>query len=151
VIGSDEDLTKFRRAGGKMITYHGLADSLIFPRGTYHFYNKVVQGNYSATQAFYRFFPYPGNGHCGGGAGPQIDAETLFSKLVDWVENGVAPDYVVASQSSPARTRKICMYPNVPVYDGSGSTDDQASFQCEARNKDDVINTLAIGKPYEPD
>jgi hypothetical protein len=150
VIGTDDDLNAFHSAGGKMITYHGLADQLIFPRGTYHYYNTVAQGNYQATQTFYRFFPYPGNAHCGGGTGPQIDAEALFSRLVDWVENGVAPDFVVASQTTPvARTRKICMYPNVQVYNGSGSTDDQASFHCEVRNADDLSGTLTIGPQFE--
>src|SRR5439155_26700276 len=71
VIGTDDDLKAFRKAGGKMITYHGLSDRLIFPRGTYHYYS-VLQGNYKETQKFYRFFPYPGNGHCGGGAAPLI-------------------------------------------------------------------------------
>jgi hypothetical protein len=158
VIGTDDDLKAFRKAGGKMIAYHGLSDQVIFPRGTYHYYDSVLQGNYKETQKFYRFFPYPGNGHCGGvgappsaGVGaPLIDDEALFSRLVNWVENGVAPDYVVAAQTSPvARTRKICMYPNVPVYNGSGSTDDQANFHCEVRNKDDLIDTLDIGKQFE--
>jgi len=149
VIGTDDELKGFRKAGGKMITYHGLSDQLIFPRGTYHYYNSVLQGNYKETQKFYRFFPYPGNAHCGGGTGPQIDAEALFTTLVNWVENGVEPDYVVAAQASPARTRKICMYPNVPVYNGVGSTDDQGNFHCEERKKDDLLDTLTIGKPYE--
>jgi hypothetical protein len=158
VIGTDDRLKDFRRAGGKMIAYHGLSDQVIFPRGTYHYYNSVLQGNFKETQKFYRFFPYPGNGHCGGvgapataGVGaPLIDAEVLFSALVDWVENGVEPDYIVAAQPTPvARTRKICMYPNEPVYNGSGSTDDQANFHCERRNKDGLIDTLSIGKQYE--
>jgi hypothetical protein len=149
VIGTDDDLKAFRKAGGKMITYHGLSDQLIPPSGTYHYYNSVLQGNYKETQKFYRFFPYPGNGHCGGGNAPLINGEALFSTLVNWVENGVEPDYVVASQTSPARTRKICMYPNVPVYNHSGSTDDQASFQCEEQKKDDLIDTLEIGKQFE--
>jgi hypothetical protein len=41
------------------------------------------------------------------------------------------------------------MYPNVLVYNGSGSTDDEANFHCATRNKDDLIDTLTIGKPYE--
>jgi len=41
------------------------------------------------------------------------------------------------------------MYPNALVYNGSGSTDDQASFHCETQNKDNLIDTLTIGKPYE--
>jgi hypothetical protein len=161
VIGTDDDLNAFRAAGGKMITYHGLADTLIPSRGTYHYYNTVAQGNYQDTQTFYRFFPYPGNGHCGGvgapasaGVGaPLIDGEALFSALVNWVENGVAPDYIVATQTSPpsvaGRTRKICMYPNVQVYNGSGSTENQASFHCEVRNADDLSGTLTIGPQYE--
>lgn len=152
VIGTDDNLQAFRQAGGKMITYHGLADPLIMPRGTYHYYNSVVQalgGKYSTTQKFYRFFAYPGNGHCGGGTGPQIDAEALFSALVNWVEHGVEPDYIVAMQSKPARTRKICMYPNVPVHSGVGSTDDQANFTCQTQNKDPLAGTLTIGAPFE--
>ena len=110
----------------------------------------MLQGNYKETQKFYRYFPYPGNGHCGGSAAPLINGEALFSTLVNWVESGIEPDYVVASQTIPvARTRKICMYPNVPVYNGSGSTDDQANFHCEERKKDDLIDTLRIGKPFE--
>src|SRR5438874_3825171 len=160
VIGTDDDLKAFRNAGGKMITYHGLMDFLIFPRGTYHYYDSVLQGNYKETQKYYRFFPYPGNGHCGGvgapasaGVGaPQINGEALFTALVNWVENGVAPDYIVASQTTPipvSRTRKVCMYPNEPVYVGSGSRDDQANFTCEERKKDDLIDTLTIGRPFE--
>jgi len=152
VIGTDDDLNAFRDSGGRMITYHGLSDPLIFPRGTYHYYNTIAQGNYAAAQTFYRYFPYPGNGHCGGGTGPQINEGALFSTLVNWVENGVAPDSVVGSQSlggGVTRTRKICMYPNVPVYNGSGSTDDEANFHCEVRSADTLSNTLTIGAQYE--
>jgi len=152
VIGTDDDLKAFRKAGGKMITYHGLSDQLIFPRGTYHYYNSVLQGNYKETQKYYRFFPYPGNAHCGGGTGPQIAGEALFSTLVNWVENGIAPDYIVATQNlggGALRTRKICKYPDILVYNGRGSTDDQANFHCEKQNKDDLIDTLEIGKQFE--
>ena len=92
------------------------------------------------------------NGHCGGGTGPQINGDMLFSALVNWVENGVAPDFVVGSQNlggGVTRTRKICMYPNVPVYNGSGSTDDQANFTCQVQNSDPLSNTLTIGAPYQ--
>jgi len=43
------------------------------------------------------------------------------------------------------------MYPNVEVYNGSGSKDDDSNYQCQEQNKDDLIGTLTIGKPYEPD
>ena len=41
------------------------------------------------------------------------------------------------------------MYPNVQVYNGSGSTETQASFHCEVRNADDLSGTLTIGPQYE--
>jgi hypothetical protein len=132
VIGTDDGLEEFRRAGGKLITYHGLADELIMPRGTYNYYNNV-KGGLERTQQFYRFFPYPNAGHCSGAG---LNAEDLFSSLVNWVENGVAPEYLVAQVSS-SRTRKICKYPDVQVYNGSGSIDDQSNFTCQVRNKDD--------------
>jgi hypothetical protein len=49
------------------------------------------------------------------------------------VENGVAPDHIVASQNlggGVSRTRKVCKYPDEATYSGSGSTDSQASFVC---------------------
>jgi hypothetical protein len=154
VIGTDDNLNAFRAAGGKMITYHGLADQLIFSRGTYHYYNTIAQGNYADSQTFYRYFPYPGNGHCGGGNAPLIDGERLFTALVNWVENGVAPDFIVATQTTglPAgvttRTRKICMYPNVLIYD-SGDPNDQASFHCQTQLNDPLSNTLDISPQFE--
>jgi len=154
VIGTDDNLNAFRAAGGKMITYHGLADQLIFSRGTYHYYNTIAQGNYADAQTFYRYFPYPGNGHCGGGNAPLIDGEALFTALVNWVENGVAPDFVVATQTTglpsgvTTRTRKVCMYPNVPVYD-SGDPNNQASFHCQTQSSDPLSNTLDISPQYE--
>ena len=53
VIGTDDGLEHFRRAGGKMITYHGLFDQLIMPRGTYNCYNNV-SGSIEQKQKFYR-------------------------------------------------------------------------------------------------
>jgi Tannase and feruloyl esterase len=147
IIGTDEDLEEFRRAGGKLITYHGLADPLIMPRGTYNYYNNM-QGGLQRADKFYRFFPYPNAGHCSGAG---LDAEALFSALVDWVENDVAPEHLVA-QVSPGRTRKICKYPDVQVYNGSGSTDDHNNFTCQVRNKDDkeLLEQDELDKRFEP-
>lgn len=49
-----------------MITWHGLADQLIFPNGTVNYYNKVMATDPKA-QDYYRFFEAPGVAHCGGG------------------------------------------------------------------------------------
>src|SRR3989449_8459348 len=111
-IGTDQaNLHAFHSGGGKMIMYHGLFDQLIFPRGSYDYYNRAAEkmkgsglkptsaaGGMAALQGFYRFFPYPNNAHCGGGTGPQIDTNVLFDALVNWVEHGIAPDYPVPQQ-----------------------------------------------------
>jgi feruloyl esterase len=127
------DVVKGR--GGKIIHYHGLSDPLIVPFGSQNYVSRVFEHyGVTGTQSFMRSFFYPGNGHCGGGAAPLINATDLFAALVNWVENGVAPDYVVARQSlggGVTRSRKVCKYPDEATYNGTGSTDDQASFHCD--------------------
>jgi feruloyl esterase len=85
-----------------------------------------------------RSFFFPDNGHCGGGpAGtPLINSGNLFKALENWVENDVAPDYVVARSSDNARSRKICMYPHEARYKGRGDTDRAASFLCKANDEE---------------
>jgi len=121
--------------GGKIIHYHGLSDPLIVPFGSQSYVSRLFQRyGVAATQSFMRSFFYPGNGHCGGGAAPLINSTDLFAALVDWVESGVAPDYIVARQNlggGVTRSRKICKYPDEAAYTGAGSTDDQASFRCD--------------------
>jgi len=51
------------------------------------------------------------------------------------VENGKAPDQIVAAHSTGGtveRTRPFCAFPKVAKYKGSGSTDDAANFTCVA-------------------
>ncbi len=161
VIGTDDpDLSDFRDHGGKLITYHGLADELIFPRGTFNYYNRATErmGGLNDMQKFYRFFPYPGVGHCANNASqpnaPLIDATfatgvqvnaTLFNALINWVENGVAPDSIVAYNNlNPALatvSRPICKYPDKLVYKGTGSTNVAANFVCQHQEQDDFFAT----------
>jgi len=153
VIGTDNpELFAFQARGGKMIIYHGLADELIFPRGSYNYYNAVTNamGGLSEVQSFYRFFPYPGNGHCGvgptfqGGFGatvPAIDSSTdgaLFQALVDWVEHNVAPDTITAANSTGG-TRLICKYPDTLHYNGSGNIFAADNFTCETQKRDPLM------------
>lgn len=147
VLGTDNpDLRAFRDNGGKMILYHGLADFLIFPRGSYNYYNRVedVMGGLKQTLAFYRFFPYPGNGHCGSNPtqpnAPLINSTDLFNALVNWVEDDVAPDSIIAynnvNEAMATVSRPICKYPDKLVYKGTGSTNEAANFTCVQQNND---------------
>ena len=121
------DLERFRARGGKIIQYHGWADSAVAPVNSINYYEDVVsaqvisaendkggkRGSADAlkrTQSFYRLFMVPGMGHCSGGPGaddfgnqspvppPQIDARhDLVSALDNWVDHGVAPDEIIAT------------------------------------------------------
>jgi Tannase and feruloyl esterase len=137
--GTDStDLDGVRLRGVKIIHYHGTADPLEVPFNSHTYISRVFERyGVPETQSFMRSFYYPGNAHCGRGTGPQIDQSRLFDVLRNWVENGVAPDYVVASQDlggGAIRTRKICKYPDEAMYNGSGSTDDEANFHCAVHN-----------------
>ncbi|KAI6374289.1 hypothetical protein MCOR25_003235 [Pyricularia grisea] len=62
----DYDLSPFKRRGGKVILYHGVADGLVPTRSTTHYYNKTreAMGGQQATDAFLRHFLVPGMNHC---------------------------------------------------------------------------------------
>jgi feruloyl esterase len=135
----DPDLDQVKKRKGRIIHYHGLADPLIVPFGSYNYVGRVFERyGVKQTQSFMRSFFYPGNGHCGGGSAPLINQAALFNALVDWVERDVAPDHVVATQNlagGAVRSRKICKYPDEAVYNGTGSTDDEGSFRCVVHRK----------------
>ncbi len=128
------DLDEFRHSGGKLLTFVGGNDQLIMPRGVINYYRQMAsrygkhdEPDFERLQSFYRLFRAPGVGHCGGGAGPQ--PQNLFGALVSWVENGVAPASILASNAT--RTRPLCPYPQTAIYNGSGSTNDAANFHCD--------------------
>jgi len=166
LIGTDNpDLSAFKAHGGKMITYHGLSDVIVFPRGTYNYYNRVsqLQGGVKETQTFYRFFPYPGNSHCVADPAdfpnaPQINYIDLFTALVNWVEHGKAPDSIMGHNSQTPATatvsRPVCKYPDTLVYDGHGSTNAASSFHCEVHTSDPLMNVENAlpdhGKEFDP-
>jgi feruloyl esterase len=136
-IGSDSpDLRKFRRNGGKLIASYGNFDQVIPPNGHFNYMQRLFRemGGVARTQQFYRYYVFPNAAHCSGAG---MTEALLFNALTNWVENGIAPDHLVA-QVNPTRTRKVCMYPNTPRYTGSGSTDDEASFVCQVNAQDDV-------------
>jgi hypothetical protein len=147
----DPDLTHFSARGGKLIVFHGWADPLPPPAGSIDYVERVARtmGAERADRTV-RLFMAPGMGHCAGGDGPNRfgqfgvgdgNPETnLGAALQRWVEQGAAPDRVIATKrkddgdatSDVLRTRPLCAYPKVARYIGRGSTDDAANFVCAA-------------------
>jgi feruloyl esterase len=130
------DLTLFFDRGGKLIQYHGWSDPQISPGNSTQYYNRVVDkvGDRSKVHASYRLFMVPGMAHCGGGEGP--NTFDMIAALERWVENGSAPDQIIATHSTNGktdRTRPLCPYPQIASYKGTGSIDDAANFVCRAQ------------------
>jgi hypothetical protein len=137
VIGTNNpDLSAFQKAGGKLLSWVGTTDQLIYPQGVIGYYQTVVQQlGLANTQQFYRFFIAPGAQHCGSGAGPA--PSDPFDAMVNWVEHGQAPTSLPGStvnSSGQTVTRPICLYPNVATYTGSGDVNDGANWVCSKAN-----------------
>ena len=120
------DLTRLH--GGKILMWHGGSDQFIPWQQNVYYYN-VVSDHYEGLDnvtPWFRFFMAPGVTHCGGGIGPQ--PQNLFGTLVNWVENGVAPDSILSSGGG--RTRPLCPFPQTAIYDGAGDPNVASSFTC---------------------
>jgi Tannase and feruloyl esterase len=151
---TNPDLKAFSSRGGKLILYHGWNDAALPPMNTINYVNSVVAKlGQRQAESFMRLYMAPGVQHCASGPGPdsfgqmvtraQSDPQQdLTLALERWVEDGVAPEHVIAAkrqgpnQASPAlRTRPLCPYPKVARYKGTGSTDDAANFTCALEKK----------------
>lgn len=135
---NDPDLRRFLGDnGGKLILYHGWADGLIVPGGTLEYWDAMVAetygGNEAAARQDARLFMIPGMGHCGGGPGPS-DWDKL-PPLVNWVENGVAPERLVVTHTTGGvvdNERPIYPWPTRAEYAGPrGGQNDPANWVVE--------------------
>jgi feruloyl esterase len=110
----------------------------VAPGSTIDFFSSAIRLSPDPKQAesWIRLFMAPGMAHCAGGEGPD-DFDSL-SALEQWVEQGNAPQQIVAAHRTSGkvdRTRPLCAYPQVARYNGRGSIDDAANFSCGAPQK----------------
>jgi len=149
----DANLRPFRKSGGKMIMYHGLADVLIMPQGSVNYYERVIRelDGLHEVQKFYRFYLVPGmahgfsNGTTNPAANPPLPGSAgadgvadgtsqLYDALIAWVEKGKAPERIdistaVTTTFPVAKSRPICVYPEKATY-VSGDVNVASSYVC---------------------
>ncbi len=139
--------------------------SAIAPINSVNYYNEVTAalssearrdhdgGTLEEIQEFYRLFMVPGMAHCGGGDGPNafgngvnapvVDADhDLLKALERWVEQGVAPDKIIATHyvnNNPASgvqfQRPLCPFPQVSRFK-VGDPTNASSFECVGDERD---------------
>lgn len=132
ISARSSDLSRFRARGGKLLVPHGVSDAVFSINDTLSWYREVDQRTGGAAASFVRIFPVPGMGHCAGG--PATDQYDAFAALRKWVEQGEAPERIVAQAGPgtpwPGRQRPLCPYPKVAHYKGSGNVERAESFVC---------------------
>jgi hypothetical protein len=131
---TNPDLSAFADRGGKLVLWHGWADEHITPLGTIAYQHALEsEMGKDAVAGFERLYLVPGMAHCKGGEGPhQTD---LLTPVMAWVEQGIAPDAVVAS--APDRSRPVFPWPAVARHDGKGDPAEAASY---ARAEDPLVS-----------
>ncbi|MBZ5644633.1 MAG: tannase/feruloyl esterase family alpha/beta hydrolase [Acidobacteriia bacterium] len=139
------DLSGFTARGGKLLIYHGWADPGISSLNTIDYYGALVEATrkekhmsfpaaLEQAQQSARLFMVPGMGHCSGGPGP--DNFDAVGALDQWVEQGAAPEKIVASHQSNGAvefSRPLCPFPQEARYTGSGDRRDASNWACVAR------------------
>ena len=109
----------------------------------------AAQAQAPTVQQYHRLFMLPNVAHCGGGSGPSnigggtgdplpafrnADSDVVLA-LARWVEQGVAPEAIVATtlkDGAVTRQRPVCVYPRQARYNGSGDINIAANFSCVA-------------------
>ncbi|KAK3623435.1 hypothetical protein LTR56_021611 [Elasticomyces elasticus] len=147
------DLSAFNAAGKKLLMYHGLADPLVSGANSQRYYLKVAKtlgmGN-TDMDSFMRYFRISGMAHCGvggiSGAGAWMfgqsglasaGSDNVIMNMVDWVENGNAPDTITGTKfwyDTPSAgiefERTHCRFPYRTTYSGSGDWTDPSTWSC---------------------
>jgi feruloyl esterase len=126
------DWSAFHKHGGKLLLYNGMSDPVFSAFDLIRYYKQIEEhnGGEARTEEFARLFLVPGMNHCGGG--PALDDFDSLTALQEWVEEGKAPQSMISSgQAFPGRTRPLCAYPQIAIYDGKGNPEDAASFSCQ--------------------
>jgi feruloyl esterase len=138
------DMSELRNRGGRVLLYHGVSDAVFSVNTSTNWFRALDAAQGGTAADFARVFPVPGMAHCS--SGPATDQFDVITPLVRWVEEGIAPDRIVARARGPGtagalnaevppdwapdRTRPLCPYPQVARFVEGGNAEDAGSFVC---------------------
>jgi len=140
----ETNLSALKQRGAKLMVYHGTSDPVFSSNDTTDWYQRLMAANGGDASNFARLYTVAGMNHCSGG--PAADQFDMLTPMVAWVEQGKAPESIVATARDasnaipnsevPAdwgagRTRPLCPYPKVARYKG-GDANSAASFTCSS-------------------
>jgi hypothetical protein len=138
----ETNLNALKQRGAKLMVYHGTSDPVFSSNDTTDWYQRLTTANGGDASNFARLYTIAGMNHCSGG--PSTDQFDMLTPMIAWVEQGKAPDSVVATARdasnvvpntdvpanwSAGRTRPLCAYPKVARYQG-GDINAASSFAC---------------------
>ncbi len=91
------DFSRFAENGARLIIYHGWQDVPLRSRDTVDFIAEAAElsGGQGVMEEFSRTYMVPNMLHCAGGTGGWV--ADYVTPMVDWVENGNAPDSIVGT------------------------------------------------------
>jgi len=142
-VNNRTDIRHFVKRGGKLIFYHGLSDSGPPWPYTLKYFRDVARkhGGIKHADDFMKLYLIPNMGHCSGNI--STDTFDMLTPMVNWIENGVAPDEIVATGNrfpatvgpyvgagNTSRSRPLCAYPKTLRYSGSGDISQASSYVC---------------------
>jgi feruloyl esterase len=109
------DLEAFFARGGKVLLIDGWSDNGVPSKVAINYYHEVVakMGAQRVKESM-RFFMVPGMQHGPGTNGPENFNFDAFSLLVDWKENGKAPEQLIVNHYKDGMQvgkRLVCQYP----------------------------------------
>jgi hypothetical protein len=149
-FGPSPFLFQFKNHRGKMIMYDSVNDGIFSSVDLVEYYSLLDFVMGGRAHDFARLFMIPNMAHCGGGPATNSFNANLLGAITTWVENGVAPDEIIAANTNTASpfpsgapfdprvaenfptggTRPICPFPLQTRYKGTGATNDAANFVC---------------------
>lgn len=149
-FGPSPFLFPFKNHQGKMIMYDSVNDGIFSGVDLVEYYGLLDLVMGGRAQDFARLFMIPNMAHCGGGPATNSFNANLLTAITGWVEQGVAPDKIIAANTNTASpfpsgapfdprvaqnfptggTRPICPFPLQTRYKGTGATNDAANFVC---------------------